>query len=147
MGTRGLRVYRYRKRYYALYNHWDSYPEGLGDKIVAEIPADKSEYQAWLSSQRAKVEGWETAYLRFITIMPGNKITEPAANDEDEDVEEGAKEEGSGDNDTTEDKDEEPSKQTPAWMDHHFPSFFTPVNDTYIEWVYTLVSIDGSTLS
>lgn len=37
MGTRGYIVYVYKGIYYVLYNHWDSYPEGLGEKIVNEI--------------------------------------------------------------------------------------------------------------
>ena len=45
MGTRGYRVYRFRGRYYALYNHWDSYPEGLGADLIATIPTDPEEYK------------------------------------------------------------------------------------------------------
>ena len=45
MGTRGYRVYRYRGRYYAVYNHWDSYPSGLGNELVETIPEDYESYQ------------------------------------------------------------------------------------------------------
>jgi len=127
MGTRGLRVYRLRKRYYALYNNYDSYPEGLGKTIVAEIPSDPSEYQAWLASQRAIVAQWEAQYDKFITIVPGNKFNYPVAD--------GKQEEGKDKGD-----EEKPAKKIPAYMEHQFPSFFTPLNDTFIEWVYTLVS-------
>lgn len=48
MGTRGLEVVRFRKRYYMRYHQYDSYFEGLGTKIVASIPADPAEYQSML---------------------------------------------------------------------------------------------------
>ena len=48
MGTRGLEVVRFRKRYYIRYHQYDSYFEGLGAKIVASIPADPAEYQSML---------------------------------------------------------------------------------------------------
>lgn len=37
MGTRGLYGFYYKGRYYLVYNHWDSYPNGLGMKLVAEL--------------------------------------------------------------------------------------------------------------
>lgn len=37
MGTRGLFGFYYRGKFYVVYNHWDSYPEGLGAQIVAEL--------------------------------------------------------------------------------------------------------------
>jgi putative hemolysin len=37
MGTRGLFGFYYRGNFYVVYNHWDSYPEGLGAQIVAEL--------------------------------------------------------------------------------------------------------------
>ena len=37
MGTRGLYVFRYTNKWYVFYNHCDSYPEGLGQKIVNEL--------------------------------------------------------------------------------------------------------------
>lgn len=36
---------RCRGRYFVYYNHYDSYPEGLGEAIVQEIPQDPGEYQ------------------------------------------------------------------------------------------------------
>ncbi|KAL4955651.1 hypothetical protein BDW69DRAFT_182397 [Aspergillus filifer] len=53
MGTRGLLFVRYKGRYFIYYNHFDSYPEGLGEAIVATIPADPDKYQAWLESLKA----------------------------------------------------------------------------------------------
>lgn len=34
MGTRGLVVVKYNKKYYSRYNHMDSYPSDLGSKVV-----------------------------------------------------------------------------------------------------------------
>ncbi|TDL29936.1 hypothetical protein BD410DRAFT_47006 [Rickenella mellea] len=52
MGTRGLFAYRHRKKYYIKYNHWDSYPSGLGADLVDQIPTDKKSFKAWLESKR-----------------------------------------------------------------------------------------------
>ncbi|KAI0809631.1 hypothetical protein GGR55DRAFT_158454 [Xylaria sp. FL0064] len=53
MGTRGYYVYKWQGRYYVYYNHWDSYPAGLGRKLVGQIPTDPTQYQAWLQQKRA----------------------------------------------------------------------------------------------
>lgn len=37
MGTRGNYIFRRNGKYYVFYNHWDSYFNGLGQKIVDEI--------------------------------------------------------------------------------------------------------------
>ncbi len=37
MGTRGLFGFYYKGKYYVIYNHWDSYPSGLGQEIVDQI--------------------------------------------------------------------------------------------------------------
>ena len=37
MGTRGLFGFYYKGKYYLVYNHWDSYPEGLGHDLLREI--------------------------------------------------------------------------------------------------------------
>ena len=135
MGTRGLRVYRLNKRYYALFNHWDSYPSGLGKEIVAEIPSTPAEYQAWLASVRAMITEWEAEYEKFLSIGPNNEIHHPevdvpAKQDDSDDGE-------AGDENTSEAS--EPKKQQPEWMQHQLPSYFTPMNDTWIEWIYTMV--------
>lgn len=46
MGTRGYVVYRLRGRHYITYSHWDSYPTGLGRKILLGIPTDPAEFQS-----------------------------------------------------------------------------------------------------
>ncbi|KAL4910648.1 hypothetical protein BDW74DRAFT_172120 [Aspergillus multicolor] len=53
MGTRGLVIYRCNGRYYVYYNHWDSYPEGLGEALVRQIPADPRNIKVtWLEKMR-----------------------------------------------------------------------------------------------
>ncbi|KID95143.1 F-box domain-containing protein, partial [Metarhizium majus ARSEF 297] len=59
MGTRGLIIVRFNRRYYARYNHLDSYFEALGSWIVAEIPTDSEEYRAWLERTRAEYAALE----------------------------------------------------------------------------------------
>ncbi|KAI2888151.1 hypothetical protein CBS63078_10545 [Aspergillus niger] len=61
MGTRGLEVVRFNRRYYIRYHRLDSYFEGLGAKIVAKIPTDPDEYQNWLQSMRAEYAAKERA--------------------------------------------------------------------------------------
>jgi hypothetical protein len=45
MGTRGLEIVRFRRRYYIRYHQYDSYFEGLGAKIVS-IPTDPEGYHS-----------------------------------------------------------------------------------------------------
>lgn len=37
MGTRGLFGFHYKGKFYVAYNHFDSYPDGLGNDIIKEI--------------------------------------------------------------------------------------------------------------
>ena len=121
MGTRGLKVYRFRKRYYAFYNHYDSYPEGLGKTIVGEIPKDAAEYKVWLSNERAKVAEWAAQWEKFITYDISEIKGAPS------------KERANGDG--------LKSKGIPKDIQalEQYPSFLAPLNDVWIEWVYTLV--------
>jgi hypothetical protein len=45
MGTRGLWSVFFRGRYYIYYNHFDSYPEGLGQILIDQIPVEAEELQ------------------------------------------------------------------------------------------------------
>ncbi|THC98955.1 hypothetical protein EYZ11_001592 [Aspergillus tanneri] len=45
MGTRGFLYVRCRGRYFVYYNHFDCYPEGLGQAIIQEIPEDLVNYR------------------------------------------------------------------------------------------------------
>lgn len=104
MGTRGFRVVRFRKRYYIFFNQFDSYPDGLGKQVAAQIPADAKEYQQWLDAQRKSAEKWEALYEDFLSIKPGNQVT----------------------------------TDIPDFMHQHYPSLLAPLNDTWIEWIYTM---------
>ncbi|KAL4751940.1 hypothetical protein BDW72DRAFT_192451 [Aspergillus terricola var. indicus] len=66
MGTQGFEIVRFNRRYYIRYNHFDSYFEGLGAKIVANIPTDPEEYQKWLASMRAEYAARESALERHV---------------------------------------------------------------------------------
>lgn len=66
MGTRGYRVIRFRNRYYRFYNHYDSYPEGLGKDIATQIPQDPAAYQKWLTQQRQEALEWHNALEQFL---------------------------------------------------------------------------------
>ncbi|RAL00991.1 uncharacterized protein BO80DRAFT_355414 [Aspergillus ibericus CBS 121593] len=70
MGTRGLYLIRCHGRYFIYYNQFDSYPEGLGDAIVEEIPEDPEKYREWLQSMRGLyaqlVKQFETQALPVI---------------------------------------------------------------------------------
>jgi hypothetical protein len=45
MGTGGLKVVRFRGRYFAFANFYDSYPIILGRLLVDQIPADAVKYK------------------------------------------------------------------------------------------------------
>ncbi|KAK1149403.1 hypothetical protein N8T08_006626 [Aspergillus melleus] len=62
MGTRGLLFVRCRGRYFVYYNHFDSYPDGLGSAIVQEIPEDPDKYREWLQIMRARYSELATQY-------------------------------------------------------------------------------------
>ena len=70
MGTRGYRIIKFRGRYWIFYNHWDSYPEGLGQWLVDSIPSDPEQYQKWLQSQRDFYGKWDSLLNEILTIQP-----------------------------------------------------------------------------
>ncbi|KAF7619024.1 hypothetical protein AFLA_000663 [Aspergillus flavus NRRL3357] len=47
MGTRGLVFIRCHGRYFVYWNQFDSYPEGLGEAIVHQIPENDEKYHAF----------------------------------------------------------------------------------------------------
>jgi hypothetical protein len=71
MGTRGYYVYKWRGRYYVYYNHFDSYPSGLGQTLVAMIPSDPAGYRKWLEQKRAEYSAAEARLEDVIfTVSP-----------------------------------------------------------------------------
>lgn len=50
MGTRGLFGFYYKKKYYLVYNHLDSYPSGLGETLLREIieMIKNNEIEKWI---------------------------------------------------------------------------------------------------
>jgi ssDNA-binding Zn-finger/Zn-ribbon topoisomerase 1 len=42
MGTRGYKVYRYKRRYFAYYHVCDSYPDCYGVEVLRQIPRNVS---------------------------------------------------------------------------------------------------------
>ena len=123
MGTRGYRVTRFRGRYYRFYNHWDSYPEGLGKNIAKDIPADPAAYQEWLAQRRQEALEWHNALERFLCRKSAEDLDEPA-----KDVEE------------LEFEEETSVEQSQPWgvATDVLPDFTPAFNDLYIEWVYTI---------
>ena len=79
MGTRGLKVYRHKGRYFVYYNRWDSYPSGLGRNILCEIPRGdrgvlKDIFDAWvwlirkaLDAQYEKVKNNSETNREYVT--------------------------------------------------------------------------------
>ncbi|KAH9019681.1 hypothetical protein EDB85DRAFT_2007637 [Lactarius pseudohatsudake] len=74
MGTRGYKVYRWRGWYFVYYNHWDSYPSGLGLQFLATIPTDSKSFQGWLAEMRQ----------HFDEIIEARDKSELDEDDEDE---------------------------------------------------------------
>ncbi|KAK3366682.1 hypothetical protein B0T24DRAFT_659000 [Lasiosphaeria ovina] len=74
MGTRGLKMVRFRGRYYIRYQQYDSYYECLGAEIVASVPSDPEEYQKWLKSMRAEYAAKERVLNQHVyEIRDGSK--------------------------------------------------------------------------
>jgi hypothetical protein len=73
MGTRGLLFIRWKGRYYIYYNHWDSYPEGLGKAIVEKIPATPKEYQGqYAQRSHVSVRDVDFSFKRMATEYATN---------------------------------------------------------------------------
>ncbi|KAL9009256.1 MAG: hypothetical protein Q9173_005700 [Seirophora scorigena] len=68
MGTRGLRIVRYRGRYWCFYNHWDSYLEGMGNSLVESIPTDPDEYKIWLQTLHERFAKWDALLQDFLCV-------------------------------------------------------------------------------
>ena len=67
-GTRGYIVVKLKRKYYIIYNHFDSYPEDLGIKVVDVVKDNISENKSgidFLNNIKSKFTGQVT-----ITIDP-----------------------------------------------------------------------------
>lgn len=116
MGTRGFRIIKFKGRYWIFYNHFDSYPDGLGKSLVEAIPTDPEAYQNWLQSQRDFFAEWESLLQNLLCIQPRDLqalySSEPSVN---------------------------------VWgaafderMEENLPSCAAGFNDLYIKWIYTI---------
>ena len=68
MGTRGYSIIHFRGRYHLFYSGRDSYPDGLGDSIVCEIPTNPREYATWLAGKCKKALKWDKAVQKALCI-------------------------------------------------------------------------------
>ncbi|KAL8834373.1 MAG: hypothetical protein Q9170_003783 [Blastenia crenularia] len=71
METRGLRIVRYRGRYWCFYNHWDSYLEGMGSSLVKSIPTDPEEYKQWFQAMPLAIKEDHLNNLESDKLMVG----------------------------------------------------------------------------
>lgn len=86
MGTRGFVVIKINNKYYAYYNHYDSYPSNLGEKIINELKEiNYSEYKEKLK----KLEGSKKKqdWCNLEDILDKNLLCNlvPGAEDDPED--------------------------------------------------------------
>ncbi|KAI1305420.1 hypothetical protein F5Y03DRAFT_355827 [Xylaria venustula] len=109
MGTRGNIVYKWRGRYYIYYNHYDSYPSGLGKRLVIDVPSNPDQYQQWLQCQRDTYSDLAKKLEAVFTVVSMNN--------------------SAGDNNHDEPEDHGLQK---------WPDFFPPDNDLFIEWIYVI---------
>ncbi|KAG8796036.1 hypothetical protein FRC12_005826 [Ceratobasidium sp. 428] len=56
MGTRGVKAYLYKKRYYRTYIPGSSHPDIFGDKFASQIPREETQRLAWISSLIERIE-------------------------------------------------------------------------------------------
>ncbi|KAI4116182.1 MAG: hypothetical protein LQ345_003354 [Seirophora villosa] len=75
MGTRGLRIVRYRGRYWCFYNHWDSYLDGMGNSLVETIPTDPHEYKIWLQTLHERFAKWDALLQDFLCVKADHLST------------------------------------------------------------------------
>lgn len=100
------------------YNRLDSYPDGLGDWLVENVPADAEEYQKWLQSQRDFFDKWDSILQGILTIQPEDMYK-------------------------LQHLDEPQTHLIHAAFDERLygdaPSYYQSVfNDIWIQWIYTI---------
>ena len=72
----GIKIVCFRKRYYQLSIIFPGEPQHWANDIAAQIPTDAAEYQLWLATQRKDFEKWEAWYEEYLSIKPGNEVTD-----------------------------------------------------------------------
>ncbi|KAL8671580.1 MAG: hypothetical protein Q9168_003924 [Polycauliona sp. 1 TL-2023] len=142
MGTRGLKVWRYRKRYFPFFDGHDSYPSNFGRSIIKSIPTNPQIYKRWLEEKRNEVEEWEHRYEQYLSVPAdiekrtrqyygGTREGEERIEDDDEEI----------------DVNGEPPWRCPHFVDEHqLPSFTAPYRAFYLDWIYT-IDLELETLS
>lgn len=69
MGTRGYIVYRYKRLYFYVYNHCDSYPKCLGTMLHARIPRnDPEKLEKYIKRERARLNAFITEMKKRLKV-------------------------------------------------------------------------------
>jgi len=70
MGTRGWLIFVYKGKYYVIFNHYDSYPSGMGASIVEQLVALMVRFHG---STRAACDHWGNllSKITFVQDNPG----------------------------------------------------------------------------
>ncbi|RFU25786.1 hypothetical protein B7463_g10550, partial [Scytalidium lignicola] len=148
MGTRGLRIIRFRGRYFVYYNQLDSYPESLGTDIVNRIPNDRKRYKG-TSARTPHSSSWQLTYqFPILAWLEKERAIYAEINDEFESEVVTISEEELRDLLAIEETRNNKSKVYPHWrkLDAELYDFPTTLcdsgNDLMIEWVY-LIDLDS----
>ena len=130
MGTRGLRAYRHRKKYYIFYNHFDGYPSHLGQAVASEIPQDPEKYDSWVEEVKKWLEGLESQTEdELLTVSDAEMVV--LGEKLKKQLKSQPRNDGAG--------FRLASLATVLGDEmHEMPSSFPPENDLFIEWVYTI---------
>jgi len=76
MGTRGAVGIGTPENFRALYNHWDSYPTGLGAEVWAEVQRRKGDLHAF-AKELLEYDDWRAYGNKGICQYCGKKTTQP----------------------------------------------------------------------
>jgi hypothetical protein len=84
MGTRGFFGFYYKKKYYLIYNHYDSYFSFLGNKLLEEIKKmlENDLFEEWLT-KFLNVRFYYENSEKYVTIIEGKKDEIEDINEDD----------------------------------------------------------------